>query len=167
MTLPAGGEISMAGVRFERGVGGPVDLNSADVRALAGVPAGVISLTDFYGKSGPGSQNPMSIKGVGDTARGDANGDTFTAAAYPQILITGGNAPFSIQWSIATVDREGYTLSNATAAMCSVDHIIGKYGFIGTCTLSCTVSDSKGQTATATGIVAAFDYQDPNISNQR
>lgn len=160
MTLPTGGAISMAGIRAELGVGGPVDLNRSDVRGLAGVSSGAIALSDFYGKTGPANPDEMTVTGSGAAKVGQANGITaFTAQAYPDVSVTGGLAPFTYAWTITVQDDNGFTLSNANQATCTVSHSIGKYGYIGQCSLSCSVSDSAGQTKTVSGLVAYFDYQ--------
>ncbi len=53
MTLPASGLITMAdvNVEFGRASNTPITLNDSDVRALAGIPSGAISLNDLHGKT--------------------------------------------------------------------------------------------------------------------
>lgn len=53
MTLPVSGAISFNAINVELGVAGTTtaSLNQASYRALAGVPSGAISLSNFYGKS--------------------------------------------------------------------------------------------------------------------
>lgn len=51
MALPTGTSLSLAQVRTELGLSGPISLGDADVRALAGKPTGPISLNDLRGKS--------------------------------------------------------------------------------------------------------------------
>lgn len=51
MALPSTGAISMAQVRTELGGSGPISLGDANVRSLAGVPSGPISMTNLHGKS--------------------------------------------------------------------------------------------------------------------
>jgi hypothetical protein len=51
MTLPASGSISLTQVAAELGVGAAIGLGDANVRNLAQVPTGAISLTDLYGKT--------------------------------------------------------------------------------------------------------------------
>lgn len=53
MTLPASGLITMNMINVELGRAGtaPINLNEAACRTLAGVPSGIIRMSDFYGKS--------------------------------------------------------------------------------------------------------------------
>ena len=53
MTLPVSGTISLSDVNTELGKASTalITMNDADARALAGVPSGQISMSDFYGKS--------------------------------------------------------------------------------------------------------------------
>lgn len=57
MTLPLSGPISMSQVNTELGLPSTtiITLNDPAVRALAGIPAGTISMSDLYGKSASGS----------------------------------------------------------------------------------------------------------------
>lgn len=53
MTLPVSGPLSLNAVNVELGLSGTtlISLNQASVRTLAGVPSGVISMSNLYGKS--------------------------------------------------------------------------------------------------------------------
>lgn len=62
MTLPATGSISMAQVAAELGVSQTgINLNQANVRALAGKPSGAISMSDLRGKSAGPAGVTMTI----------------------------------------------------------------------------------------------------------
>ena len=61
MVLPASGPISFNAINVELGVSGTnpnSSINSPTYRTLAGVPAGQISLSNFYGKS-PAPPGPV------------------------------------------------------------------------------------------------------------
>ena len=51
MTLPSSGTISMGDIRTELSASGTITLNDTNVRNLAGISSGTISLSNFYGKS--------------------------------------------------------------------------------------------------------------------
>ena len=53
MTLPSSGPIGMSQINVELAIPATttISLNQTNVRALAGVPSGIISLSNFYGKS--------------------------------------------------------------------------------------------------------------------
>ena len=66
MTLPASGTISMQDVNneFVRAPTTQVALGDSDVRTLANVPSGTISMSDLYGKSAPGTTPPTLPNGT-------------------------------------------------------------------------------------------------------
>ena len=51
MALPASGSISLAQVRTELSLSGAISLGQAEVRNLAGVASGAISMSNLHGKS--------------------------------------------------------------------------------------------------------------------
>lgn len=51
MALPSSGQITFQDIATELGLTGPISLDQAEVRALAGIPSGPISLADLLGKS--------------------------------------------------------------------------------------------------------------------
>lgn len=70
MALPTSGNITIAMIAAELGVGLPLDLNASNVRELAGKPTGsVIMPTDFYGKSSA-SAGPITINTNDPTGSG-------------------------------------------------------------------------------------------------
>lgn len=62
MTLPVSGSLSFNQIRSELGLGGALSLNDTAVRALAGKPSGIISVSDLFGKSAlPHLSNPFYV----------------------------------------------------------------------------------------------------------
>lgn len=156
--LPPSGQIDMGKVRAEVATGGPVSLGDPLVRALAGVPDGDIALSDLYGKSGTPATG-FTATPSGDEVAGPVTGATFIASAFPSVVEASGTPPYAHQWSIAVQSDAGFTLSNADQATCEVTHRIGKYGYVGQCSLTCVSSDATGQQVTNTGVVASFNFQ--------
>lgn len=163
MTTPSTGAISLGQVRAENGTPGAVGLNDSMVRALAGIDTGSISLSDLYGKTGASGPTPVVV-GLDDLASDTVTGVQFQARCYPAVNVSAGTPPYAYQWSITTQSDAGFSLLAATSDICEVRHIVGKYGYVGGCTLTCVVSDSKGQSATKTGIRADFDFQQDSDS---
>lgn len=159
MTLPTTGPISLAQIRAELGIGGVISLSRSEVRNLAGIATGTIGMASLRGKTGPGSGPAFSVMASNGAAFGDATGAQFTAHATPSVAASGGTAPFSYVWTIAIQDDSGFAVTSANAATCDVSHTIGKYGYIGECTLTCIVNDNAGNTVTKTGILASFSYE--------
>jgi len=163
MTLPNSGPISLFAVRAEIGSSGAIGLGDGNVRTLAGVASGSISISSCYGKTGAGGggggSGPFSATETDGASSGIANGHTsFTATVHPFVTASGGLAPYSYQWSIIIQDDAGFSLSNSTSSACSVSHTIGRFGYVGECTVQCVVGDSTGHSVTVNAI-ASFDYE--------
>lgn len=156
--LPASGQIDMGKVRAEVATGGAVSLGDAPVRALAGVPDGDISLSDLYDKAGTPASGFTATPQDGE-ASGVATGTTFIASVSPSVAEGNGTPPYARQWSIAVQDDAAFVLKDADQAACTVEHRIGKYGYVGQCSLTCVSSDAAGQQVTNTGITALFNFQ--------
>lgn len=102
MTLPASGAISMAQVLAELQIAaptraGPLSLNDADVRALAGVPSGAISMSDLYGKSSAYVVNPLVMPQVFQSRIGTSA--TVWVNFYTDGTIQGFITPNDLQWT--------------------------------------------------------------------
>lgn len=103
MTLPVSGSISLTMVMDELRVTSPsraypISLGDADVRSLAGISSGPISLSDLLGKS---SYIPMTLTTTGDTSgpvSSDNSGGTVVGTATSSL--TGGIGPFTYSWAI-------------------------------------------------------------------
>lgn len=161
MTTPASGTISLGNVRAEIGVGGPIGLTDGNVRTLSGVSSGPVALSDCYNKTGAGGGGGGFVAtGNSASAVGVAPGAQFTKSVSPSVTSTGGSGTGKTYlWSIATQDDANFVLTNSTSQTCTVSHIIGKYGYIGGCTLNCAVGDDAGNSANVTGVMADFDFE--------
>ena len=125
MTLPASGPISLTQVMGELrasnpGRAFPISLGDSDVRALAGVQSGPISLSQLHGKS---SIIPLNVTPQSSTNNSyNSTLQPGTASAYPSVSVTGGSGNYSYLWSVLSNSGTA-TLNNPTAATCrlSVD----------------------------------------------
>lgn len=86
MALQTTRPISLGDVRTELGLTGPISLGQAEVRALAGIPSGPISLGDLLGKSSVVSFVVGAKVVSGTTHRGYSSGEGM---AEPYISVFG------------------------------------------------------------------------------
>lgn len=148
MTLPTTGPISLTDVMNElrtvnSGRAYPISLGDSDVRNLAGVPSGPISLTDLRGKTAVAPYTPMSVSGNGDYVYGYSGAGGGTLYAHPGINVSGGAPPYTFSWSF-TSNPSGCGLINPTAQSCTVSKSYsGNTVGSATAVLQCWVSDTQ------------------------
>jgi hypothetical protein len=156
MTLPVSAPITLAQVMTELrtvtpGRAYPIALGDADVRALAGVPSGPISLTNLLGKSAyvamSGSvSNPSTTAAI----NGSVN---YTKNVAVSVSFTGGLAPFSYAWSLVSGDG---TVTATNAASTNANFLVNRFsspGEVMTLIAQCIVTDATAATLTRTGTV--------------
>lgn len=156
MTLPASGTIRLTDVMNELritnpGRAYPISLGDADVRTLAGVPSGSISLTNLYGKS---SSTPMSgsVPNVNDSDAINSAAD-HTRHTPIAVSLAGGTAPFSYAWT--KLSGTGAVIA-ANAANTTADFTVSKFavpGDIISLVAQCVVTDATGATLTRSGTI--------------
>lgn len=154
MTLPASGSISLGDVMTELRVTNPgraypISLGDTDVRSLAGVASGAISLSDLYGKGAYAAMSG-SVPNVSDTAPSDPA--TNTAVHIPiSVVFTGGQAPFTYAWS--HVSGTG-TVTAANASSTTANFVNARFstpGEVQSQVVQCVVTDATSATLTRTG----------------
>lgn len=152
MTLPTSGPISIGMVAAELGISLPISLGDSRVRALAGVPTGPISLGQLRGKSS-NPYTPMALtttNGTGGPASSDNSGGTVSGQAT--VSITGGVAPYSIQWTV-TDNPGGCTFGSLTNVAVTASHTFTKLSNgSATVLFSVTVTDSTGRSVSRAGV---------------
>ena len=160
MTLPSSYPISTGHILAELKITNPsrtypLNLFDADVRALAGVPSGPISMANLLGKS---SYVPMTVTGVNASASFNSAVGAGTAVCNPSVTVSGGSGGRTYAWSF-TSNPNTCTLGSATSQTCSVSKA---YGLNATgsasAVLQCSVTDSTSTTVTATGVTANLDW---------
>lgn len=129
----------------------PISLGDADVRALAGVASGPISLTNLLGKSAYVAMSG-SVPNRSDTAaiNGSAN---YTKSVAVSVSVAGGLAPFSYAWS--QVSGSGAVVP-ANAGTINATFPVNRFdtpGDVLSQLVQCVVTDSTGATLARTGTV--------------
>ena len=163
MTLPASGVISLSDVLTEIRVVNParalpISLGDADVRNLAGVASGAISLSNLYGKR---SYIPMVGTGINDLSSGTATGvNQFTGSTFPSVSVSQGRGTYRYLWSITSSTDGSFALTNPTSQTCTIRHVVSKFGYIGSATLQCVITDDIAS-ITVSGVVAAYNWTYP------
>ncbi len=111
----------------------------------------------FYGTSGPvdsGSDKPLAASaspGYVSGARAGVNQPVFTRQTT--VTVSGGKKPYSFAWS-TVVD---WTVTAPTSATTSFSSGVSP-GTDATATFTCTVTDARGDTVTASVNAAVFNY---------
>lgn len=160
MTLPVSGALTLDAVMTELRLvtpsrAYPISLGDSDVRSLAGVPSGPISLTNLYGKS---SYIPMTVTGTGAAGFALSNGALRSVSCSPSVAVSNGLVPYTYLWSF-TSNPDGCTLANATSATCTVSKsFAGNTSGFANAVLQCQVTDAFPNTVTASGITASLEW---------
>lgn len=156
MTLPLSGPMSLTDVMTELrleapGRAYPIALGDDDVRALAEIPSGPISMNNLYGKSSYPQMIIVPTNGSGLFSSAASGG---TASCTPSVSVSAGDPPYTYLWSF-TSNPNGCTLSFATSSSCQVSKT---YGLLengsANAVLQCQVTDSTAHVKTQTGVNA-------------
>jgi hypothetical protein len=158
MTLQSSGAISLGDVLTELRIANPgrslpISLGDTDVRNLAGVPSGAISLSDLYGKS---SYVAMSATLPDNSDSSLSNPPSATTINIPMAMtVTGGLAPFSYTWSKVSGSGSVQAVNSP-----NTNAQITNPRFSTPSTLSelvqCSVTDAMGNTITRQGTATLY-----------
>jgi hypothetical protein len=151
MTLPTGG-ISMYQVAVELGVTHiGISLNAGNVRTLAGVPSGAISMNNLRGKS---NLAPLSVS-VPDAMKFKTSAGTGSVGVSTTATAAGGSGGYSYAWTFLSGTSFGTPGPTATAAFSKSCAANTEYTGI----YRCTVTDSGGRTASGNCAITLGGYQ--------
>jgi hypothetical protein len=144
VTLPASGSISLGQVATELGVALPISLGDTNVRTLAGVASGAISLTNLYGKTAGAAMSAAAPNILAQRSTNTTGVVSGTSTATP----TGGTAPYTYAWAISGASQ-GMAAGGTTTATLGMSKSCAP-GALNNETWVCTVTDSAAHSATAT-----------------
>lgn len=160
MTITSTAPITLANVMNELrivnpGRAYPIALGDSDVRALAGIASGSISLGDLKGKS---SYIPPSGVGINDSRSFTSGLGAGTASCNPSVTPSGTGTPFSYVWSF-TSNPNGCSLGGSTTQTPTVSKAFGSNtSGSANATLQVVITDTSAATATVGGITAHLDW---------
>jgi hypothetical protein len=121
VTLPSSGTITLQDIATELGVGLPIDLNAANVRALAGVPSGSITMPDhFWGKS---SASLSITVGARTQVRVGGSASNLFRASRPLTVVANGFTVSTYTWTISSTNHIAYLTSYNTGPSVNVQII--------------------------------------------
>lgn len=150
MTTPVSGSISLTHVLAELqtmnpGRGFPISLGDSDVRQLAGVLSGPISMSDLYNKS---AYVPMSGQAF-DDVQSFSSYRAGTASTHPYATLSNGIAPYSITWSFTSNPDNAVINAGQGTLTPTVSTTYGRFAEGGfTADLQCVIIDGAGNTLT-------------------
>lgn len=161
MTITATAPVTLADVMTELrlvtpGRAYPIALGDADVRALAGVASGPISLTDLLGKS---SYIPMIVTPHNDSDFKLTNAGPVTLTCHPSVSVSQGSGGYTYLWEM-TSSTNSPSLSGTTSAACTVSKSVA--GFTAgdaQAVLRCTVTDNTGHVVITNGILGDLSWE--------
>lgn len=158
MTLPVSGLISLANVNVELGRASTaaVSLAESAVRTLAGVASGIVYLSNLHGKS---SYTPMVGTGYDAYVTDYATGTAYTESAYPYVTVVNGTGGYTYSWTF--INQNGFSIVNPTSSNPTVRHSITKFGYSGSCTLQCVITDNTAHSITVSPITVTMEILDP------
>lgn len=163
MTLPTG-TITMDQVRIELGIAqAGVNLNLASIRTLASVGGSgtSISMSQLRGKS---AYTPMTVSGNDDAITDYSTGTAYTHYLYPSVNVSGGSGGYTFAWSF--IAQNGASIIGSTTSQSiNVGHSVSKFGYTGSCTLQCVITDNTAHSVTVPNITCTWNISDTPVYN--
>lgn len=142
MSLPASGEISLSQVRAELGGSGAVALGDSNVRSLAGVSSGAISLDNLHGKAA----TTLAVSLSAYSASNASNVSTYTFGANTR-TITGGTGSETTTWTVLASSGGTWDFPGGSSGASAAPRVSGvAAGASATATIRCTVTNGTETT---------------------
>lgn len=161
MTLPASGNLTMAQVAAELGIGLPLELGDSRVRTLAGVPSGPISMSNLYGKSAgapPPAPTPLSVQVQDGSGYAESSSASGTVSCQVTATVTGGTGAITHLWEFISNPGQA-TLSNSNSASARVSRNYARYSSgSADAQLRYTARDSTGAQVVAQPVTATLEW---------
>lgn len=139
MPLPTG-DITLGQVAAELGIALPLSLGNSQVRTLAGVASGPITLGALRGKSAYTLPTIVSVTPNPVYALAEGSGSLGSSSADCTITVSGGEAPFSVVWA----RQSGSTSISASGGLTSTFSASGPAPFSFSGVWRATVTDNRG-----------------------
>jgi len=151
MTLPSSGPISLGQIADEFSISRQAGFPSAYYGKGGAPSSGPLSFADFYGRS---AYIPPSLSVSPNTAQGFASAPPNSGVVTTNPVtatVSNGQAPFSYNW---TITGTGWTINGGTTSSASFSRNV-TIGQDVLATATCTVTDGRGNTASANCSVEA------------
>lgn len=167
MTLPSSGNLTMAQVAAELGIGLPLELGDSRVRTLAGVTSGPISMSSLYGKSAGGTSGPapgpLTVQTTDGYGRASSETSSGTVACNVSATVSGGTGTIVHLWEF-TSNPGQFTLSNANTASARVSKSFSRYSSgAAQAILRYTARDGAGAVVVAEPVYAELEWTGSQI----
>lgn len=134
----------------------PISLGDADVRALAGIPSGPISLSDFYGKS---AYPPMTVTATATGSFKNSAASAGTVSGTATASASGGKGAKQYQWIVLSNPGDA-SISGLNSSQLSASKAFARYS-TGSADVQarCNATDETGATVSSNIVTIALNWE--------
>lgn len=133
----------------------PISLGDADVRALAGIPSGAISLSDLYGKS---SYVPMTVYATDGYDYRDSSFGSGVASASGVVSTDGGKGTKFYNWTVLSNPGGATVTGHSTSTLTATKSFVEQAGGGVTVTAQCAITDETGAVVTSPVVSIVLEW---------